>query len=237
MRRRVQSSETLIISDFDPRTDPADANSDSRQSGIFSGAGVIGSWILEVPPEVNDIDYHLITDVLISFVYDARFDPALATSVRQILDTQPGAHTTQLGLPLRWLYPDTFFDLVNNHAATLHIVPSDLPLNQTATSITQLGLLVTTSSGYAPGPLLIDVTAPGAVAPAAAVTDITGLATSALAGSPLVTQFGRPVVGDWAFSVPAAGNDSWLSNGELDLTPLANATLLLEYSYTPRTSA
>ncbi|MEZ0112494.1 hypothetical protein ABH920_006516 [Catenulispora sp. EB89] len=237
MRRRVQTAETLVISDFDRRTDPAAALGDPHETGILAGAGVIGSWVLDVPMEVNDLDYNLVTDVLVSFTYDTRYDPQLATQVRQMLDTQPGAHTTQIGLPLRWLYPDTFFNLVNNHTATLTVAPSDLPLNHTATQLTQVGLLVTTSGGHSPSALTLNLTAPGAGSAAAAVTDTGGLATSTTTGSPLTTQLGRPVVGDWTITVPDTGNPAWLTSGALDLTSLANLTLMLEYSYTPRSAA
>ena len=236
MRRRVQTAETLVLSDFSASADPAAASGDRRQAPIFAGAGVIGTWVLDVPPEVNDIDYNLITDALVTFTYDARYDPALAAAVKTELDTQPGAHTTQLGLPLRWLYPDTFFDLVNNHMATLTVLPSDLPLNQTATTITQLGLLVTVSGGHSPAALRIDLTAPGAAAPSAAVSDANGLSTSTTPGSPLLAQLGRPVVGDWQITATPADNPGWTTDGVLDLTPIANLTLLLEYSYTPRSA-
>jgi hypothetical protein len=236
-RKRVQTAETLVISDFDRRGDPGAAAGDQRETGILAGAGVIGSWVLDVPPESNDLDYHLVTDALITFTYDTRYDPALATKVRQILASQPGAHTTQLAIPLRWLYPDAFFDLVNNHTATVHIVPSDIPLNQTATQLTQVGLLATTSGGHSPAALTIDVTAPGAGAASVAVSDADGLSTSTTAGSPLTSQLGRPVVGDWTIAVPPADNAAWMTAGALDLSALANLTLLLEYSYTPRSAA
>jgi Tc toxin complex TcA C-terminal TcB-binding domain len=236
IRRRVQAAESLVLSDFDLRSDAVVLTGDGGQSPVFYGAGVIGTWVLDVPPEVNDIDYHLITDVLITFIYEARYDPALATAVRQELDSQPGAHTTQVGMPLRWLYPDTFFDLVNNHTATLTVQPSDLPLNQTAATITQVGLLATTSGGHSPAALTIDLTTPGAAAPSAAVTDANGLATSTSAGSPLTAQLGRPVAGTWQLTAQLADNPAWTTNGVLDLTPLANLTLLLEYSYTPRSA-
>ena len=203
MRRRVQAAETLVLSDFDLRSDAVVLTGDGGQSPVFYGAGVIGTWVLDVPPEVNDIDYHLITDVLITFTYEARYDPALATAVRQELDSQPGAHTTQAGMPLRWLYPDTFFDLVNNHTATLTVQPSDLPLNQMAATLTQVGLLATSSGGHSPAALTIDLTAPGAAAPSAAVTDANGLATSTSASSPLTTQLGLPVAAHVAAHRPA----------------------------------
>src|SRR6266511_47613 len=234
MRRRIQPAETLVLSDLDRRTEPADA--DDRQAGIFAGAGVIGSWVLDIPPEVNDIDYRLITDVLITFTYQARYDPALAGAVREILHNQPGAHVTQLALPLRWLYPDTFFNLVNNHTATLHIAATDLPLNHTNATLTRLGLLIIPRQHAADG-LTIEVTAPGAASLAAVVTDESGLASSTSAGGALSTQLGRPVVGDWTLAVPADGGAGWMTDGAIDLTDLANVTLLLEYRYTPRTAA
>ena len=230
MRRRVQTAETLVISDYDRRGDPT-ALADQRQGGVLAGAGVIGSWVLDVPPEVNDLDYHLVTDILVTFTYDARHDPDLAARVRQILDGQPGAHVTQISLPLRWVYPDVFFDLVNNHTATLRVQKSDLPLNHTSAQLTQVGLLATTSGGRSPSALTVDVTAPGAASASAAVTDADGLATSAAAGSPLAAQVGRPVVGEWTLGVPAEGEPG-VDRHVRDSTsaPWRTSTVLLEYA-------
>jgi hypothetical protein len=228
MRRRIQPSETLVLSGYARANDPLSATPDSRQPGIFVGAGVMGSWRLEIPPEVNDLDYDLVTDVLVTIAYEACFDYQLAGQVRQLLDSQPGAHVTQVGWPIRWLYPDVYFDLVNSQSATLSIAPADLPLNQTQATLTQLAVLVTTRPGASPAGLTAAVTAPGAAAPASGTVGTDGLLTSS-AGGPLASQLGRPVVGDWTLGLSATA--------PAELSGVANVTLLLEYSYVPRSSS
>jgi len=205
---------------------------------------VIGSWTLDIPPEVNDIDYNAITDVQITFTYQARFDPQLKTTVKALLDQQAGAHTTQLGMPLRWVRADVFFELVSNHTATWTIAASDIPLQQTNTKLTQVGLLVTTSSGHSPSQLIVNITAPNAAGSSTATTDADGLITSTTAGSTLATQLGGPVVGEWTVSIPTANNPPWVTPAAsgsastgLDLSAIANISLLLEYAYTPRSGA
>ena len=196
---------------------------------------MIGSWRLEIPPEVNDLDYDLITDVLITFTYDACFDYQLAGKVRQLLDSRPGAHVTQLGLPLRWLYPDVFFELVSKQSVTLSITPSDLPLNQAKATLTQVSVLVTTQPGDSPAGLTVTVGAPGAAAAASAAAAADGLVTSESNG-PLASQVGRPVVGDWTLGLSRPGPASPAIGATAGLSAVANMTLMLEYSYTPRSS-
>jgi Tc toxin complex TcA C-terminal TcB-binding domain len=229
LRRRIQPSETLVLSSYARASDPLAAAPGSRQPGIFAGAGVIGSWRLEIPPEVNDLDYDLITDVLITITYDACFDYQLAGQVRQLLASQPGAHTTQVGWPLRWLYPDLYFELISKQSVSLSIAPSDLPLNQAQATLTQVAVLVTTQPGDSPAGLTVTVSAPGSATPASSTTGADGLVTSS-ANSPLTSQLGRPVVGDWTLGLSAPSPDSPAAG----LSAVANVTLLLEYSYTPR---
>src|SRR5262249_2333287 len=108
-KQRIQGAETLVLSDYDPALDGATDPAGGRMSGIFEGAGVASSWRLDLPKEVNDIDFGALTDVVLTFVYAAGFDPDLAARVRAELASRPGRTTRQSALPLRWLYPDLFF--------------------------------------------------------------------------------------------------------------------------------
>lgn len=233
LRRRIQPSETLVLSSYARASDPLAAAPDSRQPGIFAGAGVIGSWRLEIPPEVNDLDYDLVTDVLITITYDACFDYQLASQVKQLLASQPGAHVTQVGWPLRWLYPDLYFELVSKQSVSLSIARSDLPLNQTQATLTQVAVLVTTQAGDSPAGLTVTVNAPGSTAAASGTTGADGLVTSS-ANGPLASQLGRPVVGEWTLGLSAPSPASSATGSTTGLSAIANVTLLLEYSYTPR---
>ena len=71
----MQPPETLVLSDYDLRTDAIVVDTDRRQRRIFEGAGVASSWTLELPREVNEIDYGSLIDVRLTFTYQARYDP------------------------------------------------------------------------------------------------------------------------------------------------------------------
>jgi hypothetical protein len=230
IRYRVQSSETLVISDYDRRTDMLDTP-DTRKLGIFAGAGVVSSWVLDLPRSVNDIDYGLITDVKLTFTYDARFDPALAAKVKALIASFPGAHNAQRGLPLRWLYPDLFFRFQDIGQLKLTLTPGDLPLTQTAPVITSIGILAI------PGPpssgLVVSVSTPGK-RPAKAIANADGLVSSTVPASTLTGLTGGPALGDYQIGVEAADNPAWVQHGKLDLSRIENLALIVGYSYTPR---
>src|SRR5581483_8992410 len=106
VKHRVQTKETLVISDYNLQTDALLVQQDQRMRRIFEGAGLASHWTLALPPELNDIDYESILDVRLTFVYTARFDPDLRTRVLQDLATRAALEARVKPLPLRWLFPD-----------------------------------------------------------------------------------------------------------------------------------
>ncbi|MEZ4623068.1 MAG: hypothetical protein R2867_47260 [Caldilineaceae bacterium] len=108
MKYRVQSRETLVLSDYFARQDALLLTHDSRMTKIFQGAGLASTWRLEIPKSINDIDYSALTDVRLTFYYKARFDPQLQQNVLTQLAARPGIYARQRGIPLRWIYPMRF---------------------------------------------------------------------------------------------------------------------------------
>ena len=122
-----------------------------------------------------------------------------------------------------------YFELISKQTVTLTFAPGDFPLNQTQATLSELSVLVTTRAGASAAGLTVTVTAPGAASAASATTDANGLVTSSAAvPGPLGTQLGRPVIGDWTLGL--SGPDP------AGLSSVANVTLLLGYSYTPRSA-
>src|SRR5581483_10381297 len=62
LKPRIQSKETLVLSDYSVRTDGLLQPPDQRMTRIFQGAGVASSWRLELPKSVNDLNYGALTD-------------------------------------------------------------------------------------------------------------------------------------------------------------------------------
>src|SRR5262249_46653522 len=109
LKYRVQSRETLVLSDYAVRMDSPLVTQDSRMLRVFQGAGMASSWRLDLPKAINDIDYGALTDVRLTFYYKARYDPDLRDSVLATLAALPGITARQRSLPTRWVFPDAFF--------------------------------------------------------------------------------------------------------------------------------
>lgn len=230
VRTRVQASETLVLSDHDIRTDSIVNPADQRMLRVFEGAGLASSWRLQLPPQLNDIDYATLTDVRITFHYRARFDPTLHRRMLADLAARPGADEREIALPLRWLYPDAFFSFYQTGNLEIPIERSMFPANQLDPKVTSVGLiLVTAPSTRAPGTVL-EVTPPGD-APVTVTTDETGAALP----EALSALDGGPLYGTWRVSLPPEQNPAWTVDERLALDAVANLVLVLGYSFTRRT--
>ena len=122
-----------MLSDYDLRLDALMVDDDRRRLRVFEGAGVASTWTLELPQEVNDLDYDAITDVRLTFTYEGRFDPDLRDTVIQELATRPQANERQRPLPLRWLYPDAFFAFYETGELEITLAAADFPATETQT--------------------------------------------------------------------------------------------------------
>lgn len=223
---RVQPEETLLLSDYAIRQDALLAPQSPRLLRVFQGAGVASTWRLEVPRGSNDLDFGALTDVRVTFYYQARFDPDLREAVRAQLATRPGVHAKDLALPLRWLYPDAYFRFQDTGNLRLSLANSDFPANEEVPTLTAVGILLATTGGASPGGITVVVKTPAHPA-VTAMTDATG-AVSSDSGGPLTPLASGTAVGEYVVEIPEAANPA------LDRSTLANVVLLLGYAYTPR---
>jgi tetratricopeptide (TPR) repeat protein len=233
LKARVQNAESLVISDYDPSVDGPLDSSVGNQTGIFEGAGVASSWTLSLPPAVNDINYGTLTDVVLTFLWESRFDPTLTPTVLAGLAARPGYLVRQRTIPLAWLYPDLFYAFVSTGTLTLTLAAADFPINQTAPMISGVSLLLAMKPGQAVQNVTISLTAPGKAA-AAGVTDATGTITSQTAGSPWAAVTGGSALGNWVLALTAAANPALAPGGQLNLSSVINMVLVFDYSFTPR---
>jgi tetratricopeptide (TPR) repeat protein len=231
---RVQSAETLVISDYNPAQDGLLDSSTGNQTGIFEGAGVASSWTLSLPRALNDIDYGTLTDVVLTFVYETRYDPQLTATVLAQLANRPGYHNRERSIPLAWLYPDLFYAFTNTGSLTLSLAAADFPLDQTAPAITAVSLLVAMKPGTSAQGITISLTAPGKGV-VAGVTDSAGTISSQGAGSTWAGAAGGTALGNWIINLTAAANPQLAAGGKLNLSSLINLVLVLDYSFMPRT--
>jgi hypothetical protein len=231
---RIQNADTLVISDYDPSVDGALDSSTGNQVGIFEGAGVASGWTLSLPPALNDINYGTLTDVVLTFLWETRFDPQLTQTVLAQLASRPGYYNRQRAIPIAWLYPDLFYAFTSTGTLKLTLSAADFPSNQTAPTVSAVGLLVAMKPGVSAQKITIALTAPGKAA-ASGVTDASGTISSQAAGSPWAGSVGGPAIGDWTIALTAAANPALAPGGKLDLSSLINLVLVLDYSFKPRT--
>jgi hypothetical protein len=227
LKYRVQSKETLVLSDYAARMDAPLVTQDARMLRIFQGAGVASSWQLRLPREINDIDYGALTDVRLTFYYKARFDPDLRDSVLAGLAGLPGINARQRSIPTRWVYPDAFFHFQDTRTLTFTLHQRDFRSNETNPILTSIAVLVGTDGSVPAGNLTVALGTP-THAPVSAKTDAKGIVNSdAGAWVPLA---GGTALGDYQISMTAADNPPLAQS----LRPIVNVVLIFGYTFTPK---
>jgi hypothetical protein len=229
LKYRVQSRETLVLSDFFMRQDALLAPQDSRMTKIFEGSGLASTWRLELPKAINDIDFGALTDVRLTFYYKARFDPDLHDRVLTELAARPGIHERQRAIPLRWIYPDAFFRFQDSGELRITLRKGDFRRNERDPVLTDIGVQVVTDGTLSAAGLNIALSTPGNAVPMLAATDANG---AVLAGDAAWTPLiGSSAVGDYSVGLQMASNPTLAA---LDsFAPVVNIALILGYSFTP----
>jgi tetratricopeptide (TPR) repeat protein len=230
---RVQSAETLVLSDYDPAQDGVLDSTTGNQIGIFEGAGVASSWTLSLPRAINDINYGTLTDVVLTFLYEARFDPQLVQTVLSGLASRPGYYNREMAIPLAWMYPDLFYGFAGSGTLTLNLAAVDFPLSQTNPTVSAVSLLASMTPGTSAAGITMTLAAPGKPA-VTGVTGSTGAISSQDTGSTWAGATGGPALGNWTITLPAASNPALAPGGKLNLSALINLVLVIDYSFQPR---
>jgi Tc toxin complex TcA C-terminal TcB-binding domain len=233
LKYRVQPKEALVLSDYAIRNDALAVPDDTRMMKIFQGAGLVSTWTLSLPKGINDIDYGALTDVRITFYYKARFDPTLRDAVLAQLAARPGFTSRQRGIPMRWLYPDAFFEFQNTGTLSLSLSASDFPYNQRSPVLTDIGVQVATDGSVPAAGLKVALGTPAHAATVTATMDANGQFSSAT-GNAWAPLAAGTALGDYALVMTAADNPALVKNGALVLAPVTNIALLIGYSFTPR---
>jgi hypothetical protein len=232
LKYRVQSKETLVLSNYGVKQDTLVLTNDQRMMKVFEGAGVASTWRLELPKSINDIDYGALTDVVVTFYYKARYDPDLHNLVLNQLATRPGLNSRVRAIPLRWIYPDAFFHFQDTGELSIDLKATDFRFNETKPVLTSVGVLVATDGSIPPSALKIGLATPSHAA-IVAQTDASGIINSDGA-SPWAPLAAGTAVGAYNLKMTAADNPTLVKNGKLTLTPIVNIGLILGYNFTPK---
>lgn len=230
---RVQPRETLIMSDYSPRSDVLVDPTDSRMMRIFEGAGPASAWHLELLPSINDLDYGAITDVKLTFSYLARFDPDLHDRVLEEITSKPGFNGRQRAIPLRWVFPDAFFAFQRSGTLSWELRQRDFPFNERSPVLTDVGIVVATTGATAAANITVALTTPAHAAVSAA-TDTNGSIESDTTGSTWAPLASGTAVGSYALTITGASNPQLVQGGTLDLSGIVNIGFVLGYTFTAR---
>jgi hypothetical protein len=230
VKHRVQPRDVLVLSDYDLRGDALVVDSDRRRRRVFEGAGLASSWTLDLPMGVNSFDYQALLDVRLTFTYRTRFEPALRDVVLADLASRPQALQRQRPIPLRWLYPDSFFSFYGNGILDFSLTKADFPGGETDPRLVQLSLLVMATPRARAGGIVLKVSAPAQPAVSAATAADGSIAVSQLAA----LAGGGTALGSYRIELTAADNPGWVTDGQLDLSAIDNIALVMGYTFTPR---
>jgi hypothetical protein len=233
LKYRLQSKETLVLSDYTTRNDVLLLSTDSKMTRIFQGAGLVSTWRLELPKAANDIDFGTLLDVRLTFYYKARYDPDLHDRVLAELASRPGVNSRQRAIQLRWIYPDSFFVFQDTGQLKCSLRANDFRFNEIDPILTSLGAVLVMDGTVAPSGLTIGLSTPGQ-APQSAVTDAGGAIDSGANSPAWQTLAGGTALGDYALTMTAPDNPTLVKSGALDLSPIVNIALIIGYSFTPR---
>lgn len=230
---RIQPRETLVLSEYRIKGDTMIFPADPRKLEVFEGAGVAGSWILEIPRSSNDLDFNSITDVRLAFYYHTCFDELLAAAVKAQLATFAGITFRSRTIPLRWAFPDAFFHFQDTGQLAFLLDPFYFPFNELNPKIRHLTMLVITEPDVDPSGWNIRLGVPAHPDTIVASPNPQGEVT-VVGGHPWQPLEAGTAIGDYLIEIREGENPSLVEDGVLNLNKIRNIALILEYEYTPR---
>ncbi len=230
---RIQPRETLILSEYRVKEDAIIFPDDSTKLGLFEGAGVTGTWALEIPRFSNDLDFNTITDVSITFYYNARHDARLEQAVKGQILTLDGMNKKSRIIPLRWAFPDRYFHFQDTGQLGFTLDPSYFPFNELNPKIRNLNVLIVTEPEIDPAKLIVRFGAPTHQETINAKPNSKGeiAVTNNHPWQPLLEG---TAVGDYLLEIREKDNPALTQDGSFKLQGIKNIVLILEYDFTPR---
>lgn len=133
MRHYYLPAEVMVLSAFDLRQDAIVFGTAGETRHLFEDFGVEGLWLLELPKELNDLDYLSIHDVKLVLYYDAYYDAAVETKVRSAVrnfERRSGGKLDRIvALSLRQFFPDDFYGFgPDQPTVSFQLMKADFPL-------------------------------------------------------------------------------------------------------------
>ncbi|MFI0479398.1 hypothetical protein [Actinomadura sp. 9N215] len=224
-RMRLQPPETLLLSRFDLRSDGFVFTADEDVLDVFENSALATGWVLEFPPDANDVDLSALGNVHLVLYAEAFHSNQVADTVRAELGaTALYQHT--LGLSLSAQFPDEFFGFQDAGQVRFTVDNAYLPFNHTEPRLRELQLRVQSGEEGAPAGLNVRVERIGGAA-ATQATDVNGMVGTG-DGAALNALRGASLTGEWLIRIDLADNPGF------DPASVDEIVLFAEYDYTPR---
>jgi hypothetical protein len=229
---RLQKPETMVLSRYDLRNDGFVFTTEEDVLAIFENSGVASGWILEFPPESNDIDYQAITNIHLVFYFDAYHGERVANMVRAEM-AATAIYEYTLGLGLRFQYPDEFFGFQDTGEVTFDIDNAYLPYDHTNPRIRDVYLAIETEQGTSLAGLVVNVIATSSGININQTTDANGIISTDAAAVPLNALRDKLLMDTWTVRIDQSANAAAFDAG-FNWEKVSNIFLFVEYTYTPR---
>jgi len=223
--KRVHQVDTMALSDFTVRGDLFIYTPEVGLRGLFQGMGLATTWKLHLPRRSNDFDYARIFDINLVIYYTAQFDPLLRKTVLSS-PVRPGELTELRNFDLRFDFPESWYTLYRDGAATFAFRRDRLPFNQQDFVTASANFRVVTKAGVPSAGIELKITAPGG-ASGSATTDANGTVSTAAAALAGLAS-GSPV-GDW--KVEVVGGAPLADGGAIKFDRIHNIQMGLEYGF------
>ncbi len=230
IKMRLLKPETLLLSQYRIGPDSIVFTPDREMLAIFENSPVSTSWVLEIPPSVNDLIYNFISDVKLIIYYESFFDEDLKPIVLEELAVTQ-AVTGRRSVALRYELFDEFFSFQDTGELSFTLRDTMLPFYHTDPRIREMLILLQTDEEVSPAGLVVQVSSADG-ASATQTTDADG-AISTGAGAALNAFVGRPWIQEWKIAVPQAPNQARFDAG-FAWPKVRNIVFVTEYEFTPR---
>jgi hypothetical protein len=230
-RIRSQKPETMVLSRYSSRMDEFIFTSkDEDVLRLFQNSGVASGWILNIPPEANDINYYSITDVYLLFNFDVYYSEHVSNLVRAEM-AATSLYESTLGLGLRFQYPDEFFGFQESGEITFMLSEASLQFDHTRPTIRKMNMVIQTEKGTSPLGLIIDVTTAAGAINLEEHADINGMITAAGPNNDVLKH--KELIDTWTVKIDKDKNIDAFSTG-FTWEKVKNIFFFFEYDYTPR---
>ncbi len=229
---RQQKPEIQLLSLYDMRRDGFVFTLEDSVLELFENSGVASGWTLEIPPNSNDLNYGAISNIHVTYYYDAFYSKSIEHRVRAEL-AAAALYEHQLGFRLSAHFPDEFFALQDSGSVGLNLDNGYLPRNHTQSTIKECRIVIQTETGISAQNIVVSVTAQTQGITLDQTTDVNGMIATGSGTAAMNTLRGAALQDTWTVFFDPAKNAAAIAAG-FSWDKVTDIYQFVEYQYTPR---